>query len=330
MMKLVLGDKQYSSWSIRGLLILKEKGIDFEEIYVGSDWPVKIIDGRVTHFHDGKNYGFPVLYESCCCCEVTQLENAIGKNIIDSSVVYKMHRVPTLYDERNNVCVSEIMEINQYLEDLNCGKSLLSNDLKLKSEIRSLSNHLIGDYLPLYAKMSYGKSFYSGENYKELDDDILVQANEYLSLLEYVLDLYKGEYLFGKFSLADIIVAPTAITFIGWKYPLSGKIKNYFDTLTNRPAVKEVYDYCVALYCDMKKYEKGTENWIANQFRYNNKYKMINQINKGVYHRINNDVEFEALKLAKQGYKLNEIVKNLNCDEIKIKDLFNYLNSNLC
>lgn len=329
-MKLAMGDKQYSSWSVRGLLILKEKGIDFEEVYIGSDWPIKIIDGEVTHFHNGENYGFPVSYESCCCCEVTQLEDAIGKNVIDSSVVYKMHRVPTLYDEKNNVCISEIMEINQYLEDMNYGKSLLSDNLKLKSEIRSLSNHLIGDYLPLYAKMSYGKSFYSGENYKELDRDILVQAKEYLSLLEYVLDLYEGEYLFGEFSLADIIVAPAAMAFIGWQYPLNEKIKNYFNTLINRPTVKEIYDYCVTLYSDMKKYEKGTENWVANQFRYNEKYKLINQINEGVYHKIKNNTEFEALKLAKQGYKINEIVKNLNCDELQLKELFDYLNSSLC
>src|SRR2546423_15549895 len=39
MLKIVVGNKKYSSWSLRAWLVLKHAGVPFEEIVVGLDRP---------------------------------------------------------------------------------------------------------------------------------------------------------------------------------------------------------------------------------------------------------------------------------------------------
>ena len=39
MLKIVVGNKKYSSWSLRAWLVLKHAGVPFEEIVVGLDMP---------------------------------------------------------------------------------------------------------------------------------------------------------------------------------------------------------------------------------------------------------------------------------------------------
>jgi len=39
MLKIVVGNKKYSSWSLRAWLVLKHAGVPFEEIMVALDMP---------------------------------------------------------------------------------------------------------------------------------------------------------------------------------------------------------------------------------------------------------------------------------------------------
>ena len=50
-MKLILGNKNYSSWSLRGWLALKQSGLSFEEITVpmgGHEWQEALEDGPIA------------------------------------------------------------------------------------------------------------------------------------------------------------------------------------------------------------------------------------------------------------------------------------------
>lgn len=325
-MKLVIGDKQYSSWSVRGSLIMIEHGVPYEEILIGSDWPIKIKDGKAESFYDEKIYGFPVFGASGCCSEISQLEDAVGKDTIDASLVYKMHRVPVFYDEKTGVVLSDVLEINQYLEEQRIGTSLLSNDVKLRSSIRSLSNHLVSDYLISCGELSYGKSYYTPSSYKEIDSDVLKQIDEYIDIINDVLLKYEGEYLFGNFSLADIIVAPVAITLKGWQYPINAIVSKYFDILLNRDSIKKIYINSKEIYSNMTKYKVNSINWIANQFRYNEKYKYINLINHPIYHKIKNEKDFEAIMMAKEGLDIKVISRELSYSVAELEKLFAYIN----
>ncbi len=62
-MKLIIGNKAYSSWSMRGWLAVKQSGLPFEEVVVplyDADWPERRrqadlapSNGRVPMLWDG-------------------------------------------------------------------------------------------------------------------------------------------------------------------------------------------------------------------------------------------------------------------------------------
>ncbi len=62
-MKLIIGNKNYSSWSLRGWLAAKQSGLSFEELTVplyGEDWEAMRRDGGEFQPSDGK---VPVLWD---------------------------------------------------------------------------------------------------------------------------------------------------------------------------------------------------------------------------------------------------------------------------
>jgi glutathione S-transferase len=48
MIKLVIGDKNLSTWSMRAWLVLKQSGLTFEEVMIPLDGPVRISAVRLN------------------------------------------------------------------------------------------------------------------------------------------------------------------------------------------------------------------------------------------------------------------------------------------
>src|SRR5712664_1837664 len=70
-LKIVVGNKKYSSWSLRAWLVLKHAGVPFEEIVVGLDMPETAASirkyspsGRVPALIDGD----VTVWENTCGC----------------------------------------------------------------------------------------------------------------------------------------------------------------------------------------------------------------------------------------------------------------------
>jgi glutathione S-transferase len=71
-LKIVLGNKNYSSWSMRPWLVLKQLGVPFDEVVVPLDQPSTLEEilkyspsGRVPALHDGDR----VVWDSLAICE---------------------------------------------------------------------------------------------------------------------------------------------------------------------------------------------------------------------------------------------------------------------
>jgi glutathione S-transferase len=72
MLKIVLGNKKYSSWSLRPWLVLKQTGAPFEEVVIGLDLPDTALNirkfspsGRVPALIDGE----VTVWDSLAICE---------------------------------------------------------------------------------------------------------------------------------------------------------------------------------------------------------------------------------------------------------------------
>ena len=87
-MKLVIGNKNYSSWSLRGWLACKQSGLAFEEITVplyGDDWdarkargPLAPSSGKVPILWDGEGEDAAVVWDSLAIIEY--LADRVGRD----------------------------------------------------------------------------------------------------------------------------------------------------------------------------------------------------------------------------------------------------------
>lgn len=328
-MKLIVGDKQSSSWSMRGSLMMQEAGIDYDEIMIGSDWPVVVEDGNARLFQKEDTYGFPSQAASGCCCEVTQLKDIVGTTLVETSLANNIHRVPVLVDENQNIIITDLMTIFDYIEENHLGSiSLLPKDLKKRYEIKAFSSHVFSDFLPLMNWMPYNCSFKksSEAKYENLCKEAKIQIDELLSTIVWILKIYKSSgddtYLFGELSFADIMIAPLAYTFIKWGVPLSNEVSKYFHLLLERPIIKQNFMIAESIYGDQDKYDQGTIQWIANQYRINPRYKTISHINSARYYMFKNEKEFEVFMCAKYGASARDIELKIN---ISIQDIENIM-----
>ena len=101
MLKLYIGNKNYSSWSMRSWVLLKQAGIDFEEVMV-----------RFDSFDGGSAF----------------------KQTIES--VSPVGRVPVLVDD--GLAVWETLAIAEYLAEKFPGKQLWPRDANARARARSV------------------------------------------------------------------------------------------------------------------------------------------------------------------------------------------------
>lgn len=196
-MKLVIGNKNYSSWSLRPWILLKSAGVEFEEIRI----PLYQGDSqkKISEYTSAKKV--PVLvddelrvWDSLAICEYISENYMEGKGWPDSveerahcrSISAEMHS--GFFEIRNNL-------------PMDC-----KADLKLKVSEATL------------------------KEIQRIDDiwSVLIKRNK-----------DKGEYLFGRFTIADCMYAPVVIRFNTYGVSLSASSQKYVSTLLANPHIQE-------------------------------------------------------------------------------------------
>lgn len=129
-MKLVIGDKNFSSWSLRPWMVLKHSGLPFREVKVGLDRPNT---DRQIRRHSPSGL-VPVLID--------------GKTTIWDSLAiseYIAERVPTLLPEdraRRGVMRSYVAEMHSSFSSL---RAQMSMDVQMKVKLGHLTSGTISD-----------------------------------------------------------------------------------------------------------------------------------------------------------------------------------------
>lgn len=193
-MKLIIGNKNYSSWSLRGWLACKQSGIMFEELTVplyGEDW-----DEMKRSSDD--------------------LAPSSGK-------------VPILWD--GDAVVWDSLAIIEYLADKVGRDRFWPKDDAARAMARSMVAEMHSSYMAL--RRSCPMNIRARVEGFEPDDDVRADVVRILTLWAEARARFGkgGPFLFGSFCAADIIYAPVVSRFLTYGIAVPGFAQAYMQAI---------------------------------------------------------------------------------------------------
>jgi glutathione S-transferase len=195
---LVIGNKNYSSWSLRPWIFLKQNQIQFDE-------------KRVALFTETTHQ------------ELSQYNSGF--------------KVPVLKD--GDLLVWDSLAILEYLAEKHPETNGWPRQLSARAMARSISCEMhsgffnVRNELPMNCRKTYENISLSVDAGREV---------------ERIKELWRqcrtrfgegGEWLFGKYSIADAMFAPIALRFKGYNIPLSGIEESYVNSVLRQPDIIE-------------------------------------------------------------------------------------------
>lgn len=200
MLKLVIGNKNYSSWSLRAWLHLRESGIDFQEI-------------NISLFAEGFRE------------ELARYTSA--------------GRVPVLLD--GDVTIWDSMAIIEHVREKHAGAVDWPEEPAARAMARSISAEMHSGFLAIRDELPQNlrvrKPLASGT----LSDACLGQ----IARVEEIWDVARrqhgaaGPWLFGTFSIADVVYAPVALRFATYGIDVGKESGEYIGRVAGLPSVEE-------------------------------------------------------------------------------------------
>lgn len=201
MLKLVIGNKNYSSWSLRAWLFLKESGIPFEEIriplYTGPSWR----------------------------SELAQYTPA--------------GRVPVIVD--GDITVWDTLAIFEYLRESQPGAIGWPEERRARAQALAVAAEMHSGFLAVREELP--------QNVRARRKLALSDASEACRSQVARIDAIwsscrrnfgdRGPWLFGPFSISDIMFAPVALRFVTYSIPLSRDARHFVDRVLELSSIRE-------------------------------------------------------------------------------------------
>lgn len=196
---LIIGNKNYSSWSLRAWLALKAAKADFKEIYI----PLRQTDTKeqiLRHSPSGL--------------------------------------VPALQHE--GIVVWDSLAICEYIAELFPEKKLWPEDRKARAIARSVSAEMHAGFMPL--RMNFPMDIQGFFKDFTIPADAEKSIDRIFQLWQTTKEHYgkNGDFLFGHFTIADIMYAPVVTRFKTYDVSVKNPVcKAYMDAIWNFPAMQE-------------------------------------------------------------------------------------------
>lgn len=200
-MKLIIGNKAYSSWSLRGWLAAKQSGLPFEEVVVplyDADW-------------DARREG-------------AEFAPSSGK-------------VPILWD--GDAVVWDSLAIVDYLADKVGRDRFWPADEAARAMARSMAAEMHASFTALRRKHSMNiRQVYEA---RRPDDDVLVDLARIMELWAQARARFggNGDFLFGNFGAADIMFAPVVTRIVTYQLPIARFAAGYMDAVLQHPFMQD-------------------------------------------------------------------------------------------
>ena len=204
MLKLIIGNKAYSSWSLRGWLAVKQSGLAFEEITVplfGEEWNKRV--------------------------EGDEFAPSGGK-------------VPILWD--NNTVIWDSLAIIEWLADKTDRTRYWPKEDTARGMARSMAAEMHSSYpnLRRECSMNVRKQFPP----KPVSEPVRTEIIRILELWAQARARHGsgGPYLFGTFGAVDIMFAPVVTRFVTYSIPVPRFAAAYMEAILGHPWMKEWID----------------------------------------------------------------------------------------
>jgi glutathione S-transferase len=201
-MQLVIGNKNYSSWSMRPWVLMKQLGLHFEEVQVRFDF------GPGSHFR-----------------RAVALHSPAGK-------------VPVLLDD--SFAVWDSLAIIEYLNEKLPARNIWPEDIQARARARCLAAEIHAGFgalrshcpMNIEAKLpTVGARLWAEQAGLRAD----VERIEVM-WLEALADS-GGPFLYGEFGAVDAMYAPVCMRLRGYALPMSPHVKSYVDRVAAAPGV---------------------------------------------------------------------------------------------
>jgi glutathione S-transferase len=201
MLKLIIGNKAYSSWSMRGWLAVKQSGLPFEEI------TVPMFDEEWDRRRAGQEFA-----------------PSGGK-------------VPILWDDQ--AVIWDSLAIVEWLADKTDRARYWPQDEVARGMARSMASEMHSSYdnLRRECPMNLRKQFPQ----TKLADGVVEEITRILELWAQARARHGsgGPYLFGTFSAADIMFAPVITRFVTYSIPVPRFAAAYMEAMLDHPWLRE-------------------------------------------------------------------------------------------
>lgn len=212
MLKLYIGNKNYSSWSMRPWVLLKQAGIPFEEIKL-----------RFDSFDANSSF-----------------KEKIGG-------VNPAGRVPALDDD--GFVVWDTLAIAEYLAERFPEKKLWPQEAKARARARSICAEMHSGFSALRSACPMNiEADLSDMGQLIWRDKSAVRADvqRIVEMWTELLEQHKGPMLFGEFSIADAFFAPVCMRLSRYALPVPPAIGAYIQRVSALPGVKAWIDDALA------------------------------------------------------------------------------------
>ncbi|MCW2399159.1 glutathione S-transferase family protein [Sphingobium sp. B2D3C] len=204
MLKLIIGNKVYSSWSLRGWLAAKQSGLPFETVLVP-------------------------LYDEAWEARKAQPDLAVSNG-----------KVPTLWD--GDIAVWDSLAIIDYLDALSGDARFWPQDKAALALARSMAAEMHSGYQPL--RQTCGMNTRHILPPRDLGPDVAANVARIVDVWAQARTRFgaEGDYLFGSFGAVDIMFAPVVSRFVTYSIAVPPAARAYMDDILAHPWMREWLD----------------------------------------------------------------------------------------
>ena len=201
MIKLIIGNRAYSSWSMRGWLAMRQSELEFEELVV------PVFDEEWEKLREGDEFA-----------------PSLGK-------------VPILWDD--DCVVWDSMAIIEFLADRVGRDKFWPADDSARGMARSMAAEMHSSFANLRRDLPMNVRRNNLD--RQLSPAVVEEINRILQLWAQARARFggTGQYLFGDWCAADIMYAPVVTRFVTYSVPVPPFAATYMEAVLDHPAVAE-------------------------------------------------------------------------------------------
>ena len=204
MLQLYIGNKNYSSWSMRPWVLLKQAGIPFDEVMV-----------RFDSFDAGSKFKTTL------------------------ATVSPVGRVPVLVHD--GLAVWDTLAIAEYLAETFPDKRLWPLDARARARARSVCAEMHAGFTSLRSRCPMNIEAMLpqiGALVWRDQPGVRVDVQRLVAMWTELLQQHGGPMLFGEFSIADAYFAPVCMRLKNYGLPVPGHVTDYIRRVCALPGVQ--------------------------------------------------------------------------------------------